>query len=78
MLKYSEINRELNKTKDELYRARNDNEQKNIQEKLNYQNNEVEELKSKLNEKKEDNDKLKINIKNLENINKINDIEIKK
>ena len=29
LLKYSEINRELNKTKDELYRARNDiNEQK--------------------------------------------------
>ena len=45
LLKYSEINRELNKTKDELYRARNDiNEQKKIQEKLNYQNNEVEEL----------------------------------
>ena len=33
LLKYSEINRELNKTKDELYRARNDiNEQKTIQE----------------------------------------------
>ena len=53
MLKYSEINRELNKTKDELYRARNDvNEQKRIQEKFNYQKNEVEGLKKELNEKK--------------------------
>ena len=35
LLKYSETNRELNKTKDELYRGRNDiNEQKKIQEKL--------------------------------------------
>ena len=72
LIKYSEINRELNKTKDELYRARNDiNEQKTIQERLNYQNNKAEELKRKLNEKKEDIDKLKYNIKNLENINKI-------
>ena len=53
MLKYSEINRELNKTKYELYRARNDiNEQKKVQEKFNYQKNEVEELKSELNEEK--------------------------
>ena len=53
MLKYSEIKKEFKKTKDELYRVRNDiNEQKTIQEKLNYQKNEVEELKSKLNEKK--------------------------
>ena len=38
LLKYSEINRELNKTKDELYRARNDiNEQEKNQEKFNYQ-----------------------------------------
>ena len=59
LLKYSEINRELSKTKDELYRARNDiNEQKTIQERLNYQNNKAEELKRKLNEKKEDIDKL--------------------
>ena len=43
LLKYNEINRELNKTKDGLYTARNDiNEQKTIQERLNYQNNEVE------------------------------------
>ena len=70
MLKYNEINRELNKTKDELYRARNDiNEQKTIQERLNYQNNEAEELKRKLNEKKED-------IKNLENINKISNDKV--
>ena len=53
MLKYSEINKELNKTKDELYRARNDiNEQEKIQGKFNYQKNELEELKSELNEKK--------------------------
>ena len=53
MLKYSEINRELNKTKDELYRARNDiNEQEKTQDKFNYQKNELEELKSELNEKK--------------------------
>ena len=53
LLKYSELNRELNKTKDELYRARNDiNEQEKIQEKFNYQKNELEELKSELNEKK--------------------------
>ena len=53
MLKYSEINRELNKTKDELYWASNDiNEQKKIQEKFNCQKNELEELKSELNEKK--------------------------
>ena len=53
MLKYSEINGELNKTKGELYRARNDiNEQKEIQEMFNYQKHEVEELKSELNEKK--------------------------
>ena len=70
LLKYSEINRDLNKTKDELYRARNDiNEQKTIQERLNYQNNEAEELKRKLNEKKED-------IKNLENINKISNDKV--
>ena len=77
LLKYSEINRELNKTKDELYRARNDiNKQKTIQERLNYQNNEAEELKRKLNEKKEDIDKLKYNIKNLENINKISNDKV--
>ena len=71
MLKYSGINRELNKTKDELYRARNDiNEQKKNQEKFNYQKNEVEELKSELNEKK--------NINDLKSINKINNIEIEK
>ena len=53
LLKYSEINTELNKTKDELYRARNDiNEPKKIQEKFNYQKNDLEELKSELNEKK--------------------------
>ena len=53
LLKYSEINRELNKTKDELYRARNDiNEQEKIQEKFNDQKEELEELKSELNEKK--------------------------
>ena len=53
MLKYSESNRTLNKTKNELYKARNDtNELKKNQEKLNYQNNQVEELKSELNEKK--------------------------
>ena len=35
LLKNSEINRELNKTKDELYRARNDiNEQKKIKKSL--------------------------------------------
>ena len=35
LLKYSEINRELNKTKDELYRARNDiNEQKKFKKNL--------------------------------------------
>ena len=35
LLKYSEINRELNKTKDELYRARNDfNEQKKFKKSL--------------------------------------------
>ena len=45
MLKYSEINRELNKTKDELYRARNDiNELKKNQETFNYQKNEAEKL----------------------------------
>ena len=44
---------------------------KKIQEKLNYQKNEAEKLKSELNEKKDD-------IVNLENINKINNIEIKK
>ena len=71
MLKYSELNRELNKTKDELYRSRNDaNEQKKIQEKFNYQKNEVEELKSELNEKK--------NINDLKRINKIDNIEIEK
>ena len=44
---------------------------KKIQEKLNNQKNEAEKLKSELNEKKDD-------IVNLENINKINNIEIKK
>ena len=79
LLKYNEINRALNKTKDELYRARNDiDEQKTIQEKLNYQINEAEELKSKLNEKKEDIDNLKTYIKNSENIDKINNVEIEK
>ena len=35
LLKYSEVNRELNKTKDELYRARNDfNEQKKFKKSL--------------------------------------------
>ena len=78
-LKYSESNRELNKPKNELYKAGDDiNELKKVKEKFNYQNNEVEELKSELNEKKEDIDKLKNNIKNLENINKINNIEIEK
>ena len=77
LLKYNEINRDLNKTKEQLYRARNYiNGQKTIQERLNYQNNEVEELKRKLNEKKEDIDKLKCNIKNLENINKISNDKI--
>ena len=45
---------------------------------LNYQSNIVEELKSELNEKKEDIDKLKNNIKNLENINRMINIEIEK
>ena len=77
LLKYSEVNRELNKTKDELYRVRNDiNEQKTIQERLNYQNNEVKELKRKLNEKKEDIGKLKYSIKSLENINKISNDKV--
>ena len=71
MLKYSEINRELNKTKDESNRTRNDiNEEEKIQEKFNYQKNELE-LKSELNEKKK-------YIKNLENMNKINYIETEK
>ena len=53
LLKYSEMNRDLNKTNDELYRARNDiNEKKKTQEKFNYQKSEVEELKSELNEEK--------------------------
>ena len=53
LLKYSEINTELIKTKDELYRARNDiNEPKKIQEKFNYQKSDLAELKSELNEKK--------------------------
>ena len=71
MLKYSEINRELNKTKDESNRTRNDiNEEEKNQEKFNYQKNELE-LKSELNEKKK-------YIKNLENMNKINYIETEK
>ena len=45
---------------------------------LNYQSNIVEELKSELNDKKEDIDKLKNNIKNLENINRMINIEIEK
>ena len=53
LLKYSVSNRILNKTKNELYKTRDDtNELKKNQEKLNYQNNKVEELKSELNKKK--------------------------
>ena len=53
LLKYSESNRELNETKNELYKAGDDiNELKKIKERFNYQNNKVEELKTELNEKK--------------------------
>ena len=53
LLKYSESNRELKKTENELYKAGDDiNELKKIKEKFNYQNDIVEELKSELNEKK--------------------------
>ena len=77
-LKYNESIKELEKTKDKLNKERDNNQLKQIQKKLNNQNDIVKELDSELNEEKENIKTSKDNNKNLENIIKIKDIETEK
>ena len=79
MLKYSQSNRELKKTKDEFIKTKEKlnkdninektkyiNELKEIQKKLKYQNDIIKKFKSKLNDEEKNIKTLKDNNKNLE------------
>ena len=52
-LKYNASIKELEKTKDDLNKEKDNNQFKNIQKKLNDQNDIVKELKSELNDKED-------------------------
>ena len=79
MLKYSQSNRELKKTKDEFIKTKEKlnkdninektkyiNELKEIQKKIKYQNDIIKKFKSKLNDEEKNIKTLKDNNKNLE------------
>ena len=70
MLKYSRLNEEFIKIKDDLHKTKNKpNESEKIKKELNYKNNEIIKIESELNDKKNIISVLENNISDLKNKN---------